>query len=80
MAMLSKLVVDYNLTLHCSGAPHCYHSTVVDAAFLERYGDMSLEWLRDHARCVKCGRLGATTIASPAWTGPADLDPRKKRG
>lgn len=74
---------DYTYTLHCNNYRpiRCGHSAELDvAATLERVGDRTWDWVREHARCTACGRFGATVIVSPNWTGPADQNPKWKRG
>lgn len=74
---LSSAKGRYTVALYCArSAPFCHHGAPLDiGATISRHGDMTLQTLRERARCGKCGHLGATIRIAPLWTGPADLDP-----
>lgn len=66
----------YSYTLYCT-AIACGRGTIVDpGAMIERVGDRTWQWVREHARCAACGHRGASVIMAPRWTGPVDLEPK----
>lgn len=74
---LSRASADYTYTLFCDNMqPRCGHSAMLNVgAAKDLFGDRTLQWVRERARCTVCGHLGATVIVTPIWTGPADLAP-----